>query len=238
MAACGDELSRDGDLLTIRAALPIDELEPSRYRAPVLLVDGERFVLQSKEGDARRPLYRLRQIDEANAYEPEGKVLSYDGERHLERRRARRRTALAWVLWIPTVPLLPIIGLLPESWKEKLVQFGVDPGRASRLSLGLEWMLVAVLMIAYPFLVFTWPGLLVGAAALFTAADIAYRVTADSDQRAPGAFALAGALATWVKDLLAKEPQLLSDEERTTLLGERPRHDRDLPLSDDREPPP
>ncbi len=244
-SACGDKLERSGDTLVIHAALPIDELVPAAYRAPILLVGDERFVLVAREGTRKKPRYRLKVAPEAGHYELEGKVIGYDGDRHLERRRNNVRHALYFLLWVPTVPLLPFIGLLPESWKAKLVHVGVDPARATRLSIGLEWMLVALLCIVYPFLggFFTLPGLIVGAAALFVAGDICFRVTSDYDNRSPGAFALAGALKDWVMDIIRfsrGETDLLSEEERARLLepSERPRRDADVKLTDDRPPEP
>lgn len=241
--SCGDKLERNGDALVIHAALPIDDLVPAPYRPPVLLVGDERFVLVAREGSRQRPLYRLRAAPEAGLYEPEGKVIGYDADRHLEVRRDKVRHALYFLLWVPTVPLLPILGLLPEKWKDKLVHVGVDPGRATRLSIALEWMLVALLCIAYPFTggFFTLPGLIVGAAALFVAGDICFRVTADYDSRSPGAFALAGALKDWLKDLISfsrGKTDLLTEEERTKLIeqAERPRFDPDVKLTDDRPP--
>lgn len=240
-SACGDKLERNGDTLVIHAALPIDELVPATYRAPILLVGDERFVLVAREGTRSKPLYRLKVAPAAGLYELAGKVIDYDGDRHLERRRNNVRHALYFVLWVPTVPLLPFIGLLPESWKDKLVHVGVDPGRATRLSIGLEWLLVALLCIAYPFTggFFTLPGLIVGAAALFVAGDICFRVMSDYDNRSPGAFALAGALTDWVKDIInfaRGKTDLLTEEERTRLLepSARPRLDADVKLTDDR----
>lgn len=165
-------------------------------------------------------------------------MLAYDGDRHREKRRDQARTALAWLLWIPTVPLLPLIGLLPESFQAKLVHVGVDPGRATRMSLMLEWLLIALCLIVYPFVVFTLPGLFIGALALFTAADIAYRVASDGDNRSPGAFALAGAIAAWIKGLARTDETaaLLSEEERERLTSPRVRHDPDQKLKDDRPP--
>lgn len=242
---CGDTLERNGDALVIHAALPIEDLVPAPYRAPILLVGDERFVLVALEGSRKRPLYRLRIAPAEGHYEPEGKVIGYDGDRHLERRRDNVRHALYFMLWVPTVPLLPFIGLLPESWKDKLVHVGVDPGRATRLSIGLEWMLVALLCIAYPFMggFFTLPGAVTGAAALFVAADICFRVTSDYDNRSPGAFALAGALKDWVKDLIGfsrGENDLLTEAERAHLFDPagRSRVDADVKLTDDRPPDP
>lgn len=242
---CGDKLERNGDHLVIHSALPIEDLEPAPYRPPILLLGDERFVLVSVEGSRRRPLYRLRRApNEAGLYEPDGKVIGYDGERHLHARRETARHALAFLLWVPTVPLLPFIGLLPESWKSKLVHIGVNPSRAGFLSIGLEWILVALCVIAYPFLggPFTLPGFVIGALALFLACDIAYRVGADADNRAPGMFALAGELRTWIKGLIGfsrGKEDLLTEAERANLIeqAERPRFDPDVKLSDDRPPP-
>lgn len=243
--ACGDKLERNGDALVIHAALPIDDLVPAPYRPPILLVGDERFVLVAREGTTQRPLYRLRVAPDPGLYEPEGKVIGYDPDRHLDVRREKVRHALYFLLWIPTVPLLPILGLLPESWKDKLVHVGIDPGRATRMSIGLEWMLVALLTIAYPFTggFFTFPGLVIGAAALFVAGDICFRVTSDYDNRSPGAFALAGALWDWAKDLIGfarGKTDLLSDDERARLIdqAERPRLDANVQLKDDRPPEP
>src|SRR5687768_5657578 len=88
---CGDKLERNGDVLVIHAALPIDDLVPAPYRPPILLVGDERFVLLAREGSRQRPLYRLRVAPEAGLYEPEGKVIDYDGDRHLEVRRDKVR---------------------------------------------------------------------------------------------------------------------------------------------------
>jgi hypothetical protein len=240
-SACGDKLERNGDALVIHAALPIDDLVPAPYRAPILLVGDERFILVAREGTRKRPLYRLRVAPEAGLYEPEGKVIGYDGDRHLERRRDNVRHALYFLLWVPTVPLLPFLGLLPEKWKDKLVHVGLDPGRATRLSIGLEWLLVALLCIAYPFMggFFTLPGFICGAAALFVAGDICFRVTSDYDNRAPGAFALAGALKDWLKDFIdfsRGKTDLLTEEERARLLeqSDRPHLDADVKLTDAR----
>lgn len=177
---CGDELVFDGERLVIRAALPIEGLEASRYRNPVLRVDGERFVLVDVAGTKERPLYTLT-VEHESLYAPAGEVIFYDGERHLERRHERRRLALAWLLWIPTVPLLPLIGLLPADVKEKLVRVGVNPGRATHASLAVELLLLGLGTIVYVasggFFMSIGHALL-GALLLGLAADIAYRVTA------------------------------------------------------------
>jgi hypothetical protein len=242
---CGDKLERNGDALVIHAALPIDDLLPSPYRPPILLVGDERFVLVAREGSRMRPLYRLRLAPEAGLYEPEGKVIGYDGERHKAVREERVRHALYFLLWVPTVPLLPFLGLLPERWKNKLVHVGVDPGRATRLSIGLEWILLALLVIAYPFSggFFTLPGAVIGAAALFVASDICFRVTSDYDNKQPGVFALAGALKEYLVGLVGfaqGKEDLLTEQERTQLIEqvERPRFDPDVKLKDDRPPEP
>lgn len=240
-APCGDKLERNGDCLVIHAALPIDELVPAAYRPPILLVGDERFVLVAREGTQKRPLYRLRLAGESGLYEVDGKVISYDGERHLEVRRDKARHVLAFLLWIPTVPLLPILGLLPEKWKDKLVYVGVDAGRATRLSIALEWMLVALLVIAYPFLggFFTPAGFICGALALFVAGDICFRVTSDYDNKAPGAFALAGAIVASVKDMIGfsrGKHDLLDEKERAALLEDKQHLDHDVKLTDDRPP--
>lgn len=216
------------DTLVLHAVFPIPDLVPARYRPPILIVDGRRFVLVSmRAADPRakgaaqgaaqgRTIYTLR-LERPNLYEPGGREIGYDGERHLERRRERQRTALAWLLWIPTVPLLPVLGLLPEQAKQKLVHLGVDPSRATRLSLTFEWLLLALLLIVYPFTggFFTGPGLVVGVLAFFVMTDIAYRVSADFDGRAPGAFVgLVDEIATWLRDLRA--PPLLPDAQEPT----------------------
>lgn len=211
MAPCGDELVFVDDTLVLHAAWPIDELVPSRYRPPVLLVGEERWVLLSVAGTPRRPIYTLRR-EVPSLYEMAGKEIGYDEDRHLERRRERGRTAVAWFLWIPSVPLLPVLGLLPEGAKEKLIHLGIDPARATRLSLTIEWLLLALLVIAYPFTggFFSPLGAVIGALAFFVMTDIAYRVSADLDGRAPGAFVgLIAEIGRWIRSM--REPPLPLD---------------------------
>lgn len=197
-APCGDELERDGDRLAIAAAFPLEGLELSRFRNPVLRVRGERYELTGIEGTARRPLYRLR-MEEPNLYAPPGELLLYDGERHRERAVERRRVALAWLLYLPLVPLTPLLGLLPESLKERLGALGFNPARASRLSLSFEWLLLFFATLAYLMSggFFTVEGAILAPLCLLLALDIAYRVSSDYDGRAPGMFGVLGALRTW-----------------------------------------
>jgi hypothetical protein len=190
---CGDVIERDGDRLVVDAALPIEGLEESRYRKPVLVFREQRFVLERVSGTAKRPRYELR-LPEDNAYVPEGTVVYYDDERHLDRRRQRQRTALAWILWIPSVPLMPLLGLLSQETKEKM---GLDVGRATRVSLAIEYLILAVGVIAY-FAVggfFSPPGAVIGTILLVTAADIAHRVASDYDNKSPGLYSIIP--ATW-----------------------------------------
>lgn len=198
-APCGDQLERNGDALVLAAAFPIEGLETSRFRNPVLRVRGERFTLAAIEGDARRPIYRFT-LEVPNLYAPPGELMLYDGERHLERAQERRRTALAWLLYLPLVPLTPLLGLLPESLKQRLGALGFNPTRASRLSLVLEWALLFVALGGY-FLAggfFTVPGAVLGALCLVLILDVAYRVASDYDGQAPGMFGVLVALRTWV----------------------------------------
>ena len=221
-APCGDELERAGDSLVLSAAFPIEGLELSRFRNPVLRVRGERFTLASVEGDARRPTYRFL-LEVPNLYAPPGELVIYDAARHLDRARERRHTALAWLLFLPMVPLTPLLGLLPERAKERLAALGFDPTRASRLSLFLEWALIGLLVLAYLFSggFFTLPGAILGALCLLLVADVAFRVASDYDGRAPGFLGVLVALRAWVVD------------------SWRALRGRALPPSEDaREPPP
>lgn len=193
VSPCGDVLLRHGDGLTLRASSPIEGLEPSRYRAPVLVVAGERFTLTRVEGTPQKPVYCF-QREQANLYERPGDEVEYDGARHLVERSARRRAAMAWMLAIPALPLMPLLGLLPEAWKQKLIFLGIDPSRASRASFVVEWMALGLLTIVYPFTggFLTPAGAFVGGVLLLLGADILYRVSADADGRAPGMFGIVG----------------------------------------------
>ena len=202
--ACGDDLVREGDSLVVRASFPIEGLEPSRYRPPILVVDGERFALDRVDGTAGRPIYSLH-LSNPGLYELEGNVFFYDDERHLEAERERRHVALGWMLWIPTIPFLPLLGLLPASAKDKLVSLGVDPARATRASLAIEWLLLTFGMIGYPFTggFFTPLGAAVGVLNVIIAADIAYRVAADFDNQTPGMFGIVVDVMRWVRETIA-----------------------------------
>lgn len=224
-APCGDRLERHGDALTVHAVFPIEGLELSRFRNPVLRVRGERFTLAAVEGDPRAPIYRFM-LEVENLYAPPGELFLYDGNRHVERAQERRRTALAWLLFLPLIPLTPVLGLLPESLKVRLMALGLDPGRASRQSLVFEWALLFFAVLAY-FLsggLLTAPGAILGSLCLLLALDITYRVASDYEGRAPGIFGVVLALKTWVVE------------------SWRGRHGLDLPPPppppSDQEPPP
>lgn len=220
-APCGDELQGHGPQLVIAAAFPIEGLEASRYRNPVLRVRERRYVLLAVDGDGRRPTYRFT-LEEPNLYAPPGEELDYDPERHHERARARRRLVVAWLVYLPLVPLTPIIGLLPESVRRRLTGVGVDPSRAMRLSLSLEWLLLFFALLAYLFSggFLTLAGALLGPFCLLVVIDIAYRVASDYDSQAPGMFGVVGAFRDFIVELW------------------RTRHGVLPPAPDERPPPP
>lgn len=205
ITACGDVLDRDGDVLVIRAQFPIEELEPARFRAPVLLVGCERFVIVAKDGPAETPRYTLRR-KLANAYEPDGVVIAYDAARHLVRRTERQRTAVAWLLFVALIPLMPLLGFLPERCKRSFIGIGIDGTLASRLSVPLQTLAAAACVAAHfrAGAIFTLPGLALAALAFFLAADAAYRTSEHRDGRAPGAFALVLALAGMARSVVAR----------------------------------
>ena len=185
---------------------------PVRFLKRVLY-EGARFTLDNKSA----LVYRLTP-EAPNLYAPAGDVVFYDGDRHLERRLERKRTALAWALWLPTVPLMPLLGLLPQSTKEKLVGIGVDPARATELSLMLEWLLLTATVIAYLGVggVFTPAGFALGAVALFLLVDIAHRVTAGAGGETPGLGSVAGEfarLARRLADTWRGKDRLLDDDD-------------------------
>lgn len=221
---CGDELVREGERLDIAAAFPLEGLELSRFRKPVLRVRGERYELIGVEGTAKRPLYRLR-VEEPNLYAPPGELVLYDGERHRARSQERRRAALAWLLYLPLIPLTPLLGLLPESVKERLGVLGFNPARASRLSLFFEWLLLFFATLAYLLSggFFTVPGAILAPICLLLALDIAYRVASDYDGRAPGIFGVVGALRTWVVETWRGRHGLPLPPASGGALGEAPR---------------
>ena len=194
-APCGDDIERAGDRLTVQASFPIEELAVTRYRNPVLRLRGERYSLTAVEGSARRPTYRFV-VEVPNLYAPAGDVVVYDAERHTARASERRRTALAWLVFLPLVPLTPLLGLLPERAKLRLGALGVDASRATRLSLTIEWLLLFAALLGYVFSggLFSVGGAVLGGLCLLLSVDIAYRVASDYDNRAPGMFGVVGAL--------------------------------------------
>jgi len=201
-APCGDELTRRGDELVIAAAFPIEGLTLTRYRNPVLRLGDERFTLVAVEGQRRRPTYRFR-AEHPNLYAPSGELVDYDPARHHERARDRRRLLLAWLVYLPLVPLTPVIGLLPEAVRLRLRVLGVDAGRAMRLSLSIEWLLLFFALLGYLFSggFLTLAGAVLGALCLLLVTDIAYRVASDYDSRAPGMFGVVGAFRDFVVEL-------------------------------------
>lgn len=70
----------------------------------------------------------------------------------------------------------------------------------------MEWLLVVLLLILYPFLggFLSIPGAIDGAALLFLTTDIAYRLSADLDNRAPGAFGLVREVKRWIQGIVAE----------------------------------
>ena len=212
-APCGDVCTRAGDALRIEATSTIAGLEASSYRKSVLLFFGERFVLVRRD----RLVYELGKDVDDNLYVLRGELVAYEPERHLEQRRERRRVALGFLLWVPMVPLMPVLGLLPQSVKDKLIAVGFDPGRATRMSLGIEWLLLFFALLAYAFLggFFSLPGLVDGAITLLLALDIAYRVTADGDNQSPGMFGVVRELIGFVRgvvDTARGRDRLLPDD--------------------------
>ena len=205
IAACGDILERSGDLLVIRARFPIDGLEPSRFRAAVLVVDSERFVVVAKGGQPETPRYTLQRRD-ANAYEPDGVVIGYDACRHRLRRIERRRTAAAWLLFLALVPVMPLLGFLPERCKRALPAIGIDGTTASRLSVPLQTLAVAFCVAAHfeAGAIFTPRGLLLAAVAMLIAVDAAYRTSEHRDGQAPGLFAIVVAVAAMVRSAIPR----------------------------------
>lgn len=193
-APCGDRLQRTDDRLVLEAVFPVEGLEASRYRSAVLRVGDARYTLTAIEGDPRRPTYRFA-LEVQNLYALPGELVVYDPDRHRARAHERRRLALAWLLFIPLVPLTPLLGLLPEGAKRRLGALGLDAGRATRLSLMFEWLLLFFALLGYLFSggLLSAPGAVLGALCLLLAVDIAYRVAADYDNRAPGMFGVVGA---------------------------------------------
>ncbi len=206
-APCGDELELRGDGLVIVAAFPIEGLRATRFRNPVLRVGERRYTLVSVDRDQRRPTYRFT-LEVENLYAPAGELIDYDPLRHHERARERRRLALAWLVFIPLVPLTPVIGLLPEGVRRRLTGYGVDAGRALRWSLNLEWLLLFFALLGYLFSggFLSLAGAVLGPLCLLLVIDIAYRVASDYDNRAPGMFGVVGAFRDFIVELWRTRP--------------------------------
>jgi hypothetical protein len=140
-APCGDRFSLRGDALSLRAAEPVPDLEPSAHRKPVLVVRDARFTLVSAARDGGEHVYALVR-EEPNAFAPPGKTVEYDEDRHLALRTARRRQTAAWALYVVLVPFAPLIGLLPSRWKDALQDLGVGMSAATGMSIPLQGVLV------------------------------------------------------------------------------------------------
>lgn len=136
----GDVFTYDGDTLTIDAQGAIEGLVWSPHRRPVLVVDGARYTLQQVTPNGRRVRYALtREVE--SLYEMPGLPVLYDPERHVAARKQAVGTAAGWLAYAVLTPVMPLIGLLPQSLKHRLVAIGIDPTVSTGVSLGVEWFL-------------------------------------------------------------------------------------------------
>jgi hypothetical protein len=140
VAACGDALRFEGDALTIDTPRPIEGLVPSPHRRPVLVVDGVRYTLLGATPHGRGVRYTLERERES-LYDLPGLPTIYDEDRHITRRKEDAARAVGWVAYAVLAPVMPLLGLLPQGLKRKLVAIGIDPTLSTGTSLGVEWFL-------------------------------------------------------------------------------------------------
>jgi hypothetical protein len=122
------------------------------------------------------------------------------------------------MIWLPLVPLTPLLGLLPQAAKEKLEHIGIDAGRATRLSINIEWLLLFFLILVYTFSggLFSPAGAITGLLTIVTGLDILYRVSADADHKQPGFYAIVGETVRFIRELREKD---LPDDEPKQISG-------------------
>jgi hypothetical protein len=202
-APCGDVLDLSERGLVIVATRPLPGMEPSNFRAPILVVDGERFTLVSVD----QLTYRFTRTT-TGLYEPDGKTFEYDGKRDAIERAEKRAVAQGLVVFVLLLPLWPFLGMLPEAQKNKLVALGVPMGATSNLSVMLE----VPLAIGCGFGGFI-AGLMgqnlaagvLGALCLVLVVDFIHRYAAAFDNKAPGMFSIVSEVVAWVREAVAPQ---------------------------------
>jgi hypothetical protein len=179
VAPCGDTLTFTGDALTLDAPTPIEGLVPSMHRRPVLVVDGERYTLLSARAAGPRAVSYALERERESLYDLPGLPVLYDDERHLTRRKEKAANAAGWLAYAVLAPVMPLLGLLPQSLKHKLVGLGIDPTVSTGVSLGVEWFLCWPTVLLFLLTIVAeapWHIVMIAASVPLTlVADLAYR---------------------------------------------------------------
>lgn len=141
-----DRVQRTGVSLTVISPVDMPEWQAREFRRVAVWVGGERYVLAGRSrGRAGRIRYRLDPWPDDPTDLPGAEVF-YDPAYVAQRDRLlglqRRRGVAAAVL----LPLRPLLGFLWFPTKERRpLALGVEPGRVTRWSLFLQYLVPLIL---------------------------------------------------------------------------------------------
>jgi hypothetical protein len=140
----GDQLvyGDDGGLLVV-AHTAIEGVLISQHRPCLLVIDDVRFVVLSHDRDNGKHVYRCGAWN-PGPYEREGAVVVYDPDRVHHERVERLHYAARGLILFSLLPVMPLLGLLPEGAKKKLQEHALLPAGSQMGSLVFEWMLCLV----------------------------------------------------------------------------------------------
>lgn len=175
-----DRLRFEGERAIVESPREMPDWRASRFRRTEVRLEGERFFVAAVERVGRGYRYRL-ELWPADLTDRPSHALDYDAAYVEARDAGRERAFLALALWPLVVVAMPLLGLLWHRSKRRLAGLlGLDPGRATRVSLLVQYVTVLVLgvltwalTLAPEYAPVTWRQTLITALVLLV--DAAYR---------------------------------------------------------------
>ncbi|MDP2339650.1 MAG: hypothetical protein Q8O67_01725 [Deltaproteobacteria bacterium] len=211
----GDQLvyGDDGSLV-VYATAPIDGVLISQHRPCLLVVDDVRFVVLAHTVEGKHHVYRC-QPWKPGPYDREGAVVDYDPDRLHHQRVERLHFAVRGVILFSLLPVMPLMGLLPENAKKKLQEHGLLPPGSQMSSLLLEWALALLCVAAELISIISGsllPAAIFGFIAIVLVIDIPHRMVLAAESRDIGMFSWPRELWRAMRTPAPTEPPQLDED--------------------------